>query len=593
MPGGGRMSRRMMLCAALAGALALAPQLTLPAGASPPPVGALTQLPGTLGCFTFDGYSEDGIATCTPARGVAEGESAIVSPDGAYVYAGSYRDPGAKLGAGVAIFSRNSLTGALTQLASPAGCLTADGSSVAGPGTCTKARALEQPGDGHDLAITADGRWAYLAAQNETKTYGGVLIFQRDPATGALTQLPGAAGCITRTGESQDGVGTCQPDATLLGPSGVTLSSDDRFLYLTDYDTPKRVHVFARDTSTGALSELQCISEAPAPPGCSTGRDVGNSEFLALSPDGTHAYSGDYQHGLSVLDRDPVSGLLTQKAGAAGCFSGNGLDDTGAATCAVGRVPYGTYTLLVSPNGQTLYDLGKEGVAIFHINADGSLTQLPGTAGCITLTGEDNTKAMTCAVGRAVAGSYGGALSPDGLSLYVSENDSVGGVGVFSLNPATGVATQLPGLLGCVTSSGGGGGTPLENPGECATGTGLETGYGMSVSPDGAFVYQATDRQSLGGHAIAGLAVYARQAQPFCSATSRAVAFQTPTPVRSPARRRPAIRSRASSSSDPPTARSRRSTRRRGRSPTPRRPATAGPTASPSRRATGRITPRP
>src|SRR5205809_5355865 len=72
------------------------------------PLGALTQLPGTAGCFTFDGASEDGAGTCAKARGIAEGESAAVSPDSANVYVGSYRDSGASLESGFAVFSRNS-----------------------------------------------------------------------------------------------------------------------------------------------------------------------------------------------------------------------------------------------------------------------------------------------------------------------------------------------------------------------------------------------------------------------------------------------------------------------------------------------------
>ena len=217
-----------------------------------------------------------------------------------------------------------------------------------------------------------------MVAQNKAP-HSAVMIFQRDPSTGALTQLAGAAGCISSDGSDQDGAGQCQIDPTLNRAVGISISSDDRFLYLTDYDSPKRVHVLARNTTTGALSEIECISEAPAPAGCATGRVLGNSEFVALSPDGMHAYGGDYQHGLSVFDRDPATGLLTQKAGAAGCITDNGKDDTGASTCAVARVVNGSYPILVAPNGAALYDPAglDHGFSVFHINGDGSLTQLP------------------------------------------------------------------------------------------------------------------------------------------------------------------------------------------------------------------------
>ena len=130
------------------------------------PLGDLTQLSGTAGCFMHNGASEDGAGTCSTARGLANGESAVVSPDGANVYVGSYPNNPATLGAGYAIFSRNTSSGALTQLAGTAGCLTTDGSSSAGAGTCTVARGLlTSSGDGHDMVFSSDGRWACAGVQ--------------------------------------------------------------------------------------------------------------------------------------------------------------------------------------------------------------------------------------------------------------------------------------------------------------------------------------------------------------------------------------------------------------------------------------------
>jgi hypothetical protein len=483
------------------------------------PLGAVTQLSGTAGCFTYTGTSEDGPGTCTRARGLATGESVAISPDGANVYALTGSDKFIPLEAGVVLFSRNPSTGALTQLSGTAGCLTPDGSSAAGPGTCTEARGFQHPGDFHDLVFTSDGRWAYMGANNDPTTHGGVLIFQRDPATGALTQLAGAAGCITTDGSSQDGAGTCQTDSTLNDGTGLSMSSDDRFLYVTDRGAiPWRVHVFARNTSSGALSEVQCISEAPAPAGCAPGRVLGFVDTLALSPAGTHAYSGDGFHGLSVFDRDPTTGLLTQKAGTAGCITDDCKDDTSTSTCAVGRVLYGTTSMAMSPDGATLYDSGNldHGFSAFHVNGDGTLNQLSGTGGCVTIDGKDNTGASTCAIGRAISNTGGLAISPDGATLYVggtSSSTPSGGFGVFSLDPTTGVATQLSGLPGCVTGDGSSNGTGTA--GQCTDGTALSQGGGLAVSPDGHSVYQAT-----GDANTAGLAAFAREAGPACQATS-------------------------------------------------------------------------
>jgi 6-phosphogluconolactonase (cycloisomerase 2 family) len=493
--------------------------LTVGVAQAAQPLGALTELSGTTGCFTFNGASEDGAGTCSQARGLAEGESAIVSPDGKNVYVGSYRDTSPVVEPGFAVFSRNSSTGALTQLAGTAGCLTPDGASTAGAGTCTKARGLiSNDGDGHDIAFSSDGRWAYIAAQNNVSGHGAVLIFQRDPATGALTQAAGTAGCITTDGASQDGAGMCQTDATLSEPQGVAMSSDDRFLYVTDYGTTNRIHVFARNTTTGALTDVQCLSEAVAPSGCTTGRTLGDSEYLTLSPNGRYAYSGDYFTGMSIFDRNPSSGLLTQKAGTAGCITTDGKDDAGNSTCAVGRQVKGNYPVLVSPNGTTLYNIdGSEGgFSVFHINADGTLSQLSGAAGCVTIDGKDSTGATTCTTARAVEDVYGGALSPDGGSLYVSNNSTPGGLAIFSLDQSTGVATQLSGLEGCITSDG----SSNAVAGQCTDGHALSEGYGMSVSPDGNSVYQATDDT---GRA-SGVAVFARETAPSCQSTSATTA---------------------------------------------------------------------
>ena len=485
------------------------------------PLGDLTQLSGTAGCFTHNGASEDGAGTCSTARGLADGESAVVSPDGANVYVGSYPNNPATLGAGYAIFSRNASSGALTQLAGTAGCLTTDGASSAGAGTCTVARGLlTSSGDGHDMVFSSDGRWAYAAADDAPAS---LMIFQRNTSTGALTQLSGTTGCITTDGSSQVGPGTCQTDSHLLDASGLTLSSDDKFLYVTGTGGSSQIEVFSRDATTGALTQIECIAQAPAPSGCSTGRVVGDSEFVALTPDGLHAYAGQYEDGISVFDRNPTTGLLTQKSGTSGCITNTGKDDTGTSTCAVGRDTKGTFPLLVAPNGKTLYVTGFTGFSTFRINSDGTLTQLSGTSGCTTSDGKDNTGASTCALGRAIDVPYGGAISPDGNTLYLSnDNSSTGGMAVFSLDPTTGVATQRSGLAGCITADGSSDGTV----GVCTNGRAMGDGYGMAVSPDGTSVYQATDADT-----NAGLAIYHAETAPVCKAASATTPFDNPVAV--------------------------------------------------------------
>jgi 6-phosphogluconolactonase (cycloisomerase 2 family) len=366
-------------------------------------------------------------------------------------------------------------------------------------------------GDGHDLAFTSDGRWAYMAAQ---VAHHGVVLFSRDPSTGVLTQLPGTQGCITSDGASQDGAGTCQTYANFHEPSAVTLSPDDRYLYVTDYSGPDGIKVFSRNTTTGALTAVQCVESSTPDAGCTQVRDAGNSNTFAISPDGQHAYSAFYpsgaSSGVSVFDRNASTGLLTQKAGAAGCLSDNGKDTNGAATCATGRGMIGAYGLTISPDGHTLY-VGAfsagGGMAIFHVGGDGSLSQLPGTAGCFSIDGSSSSGPNTCSVSRGTRSAYPPSIAPDGKTLYLpSEQSNDGGVAIFSLNPATGGATQLPGTAGCITQDGSSNGTPNQ----CTVGRTVSGGYSVAVSPDNAFVYLSANKS---------LAVdsFARQQGPSCS----------------------------------------------------------------------------
>jgi 6-phosphogluconolactonase (cycloisomerase 2 family) len=497
--------------------------LLLPAAASaaPPALGGLVPLPGTTGCF-----AATATGSCQAANGLFAAESATVSPDGKFVYAGSY-EIGGRSTPGLAAFARDPATGRLTQLPGATGCYTQDGSSQAAPDACTKVEGLGS-GDGRDFAISTDGRWAYMVNQGPANNAGAppasIVIFQRDPSTGALTQPAAPNGCISQDGASQDASNGCQTLSTIGDPNGITLSPDDRFAYVTDYGPTSGIHVLQRDPATGALTEVQCLSDASSPPaGCTAARRVGDVQSLVITPDGLHAYAANFNDGISILDRDPATGKLTQKTGAAGC-----IDDDGSGGCALGRALRGAYALAVSPDGHTLYvaAYSDNGVAILHINADGSLTQLAGTAGCATLTGDDGSGQglVTCAAGRALEHPYGDAVSPDGHTLYVTElppGSTRGGVAIFSIDPATGAITQLPGATGCITTDGTSNGVA----GTCAVGgPALAGAYTPSLSPDGSSLYVA----AYSGEALTTLAV---ERGPSCQAATASTAYQTPVSV--------------------------------------------------------------
>jgi 6-phosphogluconolactonase (cycloisomerase 2 family) len=510
---GAQVLKRMLL-------VAVAGLLALPAAASaaPPPVGGLTQLPGQLGCFTTMPSG-----SCQLATGIADAESAVVSPDGRYVYVGSYPTiSGTRREASLTAFSRDPATGELTQLSGTAGCYTADGSSQAGSNTCTKVEGLGS-GDGRDFVITSDGRWAYMV---NIAMPTSIVIFKRDPGTGVLSQPPAPGGCISRDGASQDGPGMCLALATINDPVGISISADDRFVYVTDVGNHS-IHVLSRDGATGALAETQCLSDQASPPsGCASARVIGDAQSVVISPDGRHAYTTQFGTGISVFDRDPGTGALTQKPGSAGCITDSGNDNTGAATCAIGRVLNGAYSISLDPvNGRTLYvtAYNDKGIATFHVGADGALTQLPGPAGCITLTGQDNTRSLTCAAGRALEGPYGVTISPDDRTLYATEltnGRTEGGIAVFSIDPSTGALTQLPGAAGCLTVDGASNGVANA----CGFGIALGAANQPIISPDGRSVYVASE----GGQSVT---IFNVESAPTCHPTTASAPYQTPATI--------------------------------------------------------------
>src|SRR3954451_6237448 len=126
------------------GLAALAVLLLLPATAWA--VGELVQKGGTAGCV-----SETGTAgACQNGKALGEAQNLVLSADGKSVYVAS-------ASGGVAILDRNTTTGALTQKAGTAGCVSEDGSGA----TC-------QNGNGLDTAIgvaaSADGKSAYVGS---------------------------------------------------------------------------------------------------------------------------------------------------------------------------------------------------------------------------------------------------------------------------------------------------------------------------------------------------------------------------------------------------------------------------------------------
>lgn len=202
---------------------------------------------------------------------------------------------------------------------------------------------------------------------------------------------------------------------------------------------------------------------------CSPATALSGVGAVTVSPDGRNAYAASYlSDAVTVFDRGP-DGTLTQKPGLAGCVS-----DSGAGPCVDGTALVDAEAVAVSPDGLSVYVVssGSNAVAVFDRAVDGTLTQKAGAAGCVWASAIG-----PCASGDALSDPLSVAVSPDGTSVYVASLTS-DAVAIFDRS-ASGALTQD----GCVSE-------PAAAP--CAGGRGLNGAIEITVSPEGQSVYVAS-----------------------------------------------------------------------------------------------------
>lgn len=345
-------------------------------------------------------------------------------------------------------------TGDLLQKPGAAGCL-----SMAG--FCSPVAAVNGPAS---IAVSPDGQNAYVANTDSD----AVTILDRG-GDGTLVQKPGQAGC-----KSDTGAGRCG-DATALDlATSVAVSPDGDSVYVAS-ETSDAVAVFDR-TRDGRLIQkpglLACISDDGDGP-CADGTALDAPESVTVSSDGESVYvASSLSDSVAVFDR-AGDGSLDQKSGTAGCIS-----NTGAGPCADGTALDFANAVTVSPDGESAYvaSVSSGAVTVFDRAEDGTLTQKPGTAACISETG-----AGRCREGAGFARPRSVTVSPDGLSVYAAASSSAS-VAVFDRTP-NGRLIQKRTASGCISDDGA-------EP--CADATGLGSPESVAVSPDGQSVYVAS-----------------------------------------------------------------------------------------------------
>jgi DNA-binding beta-propeller fold protein YncE len=425
-----------------------------------PRSGTLSQLPGGRGCL-FDRSAKSagcGVARALKGPGPFMGSGAIaVSPDGKNVYVASSKSDA------IAIFKRNARTGTLTQPPGTGGCIAVKG------GGCATAVGLDGP---NSVAVSPDGLNVYATSRASNT----ISVFHRNRSTGALSQLPGAAGCTSGLP-----VPVCASGRALVGPDVVIVSPDGVNVYVGSF-FGNAVAVFDRDRASGALTQpgdsTGCIAEAIA--GCTLGLALGAPEGMAISGDGANVYvASALSNAVAVLARDQSTGTLTQATNGSGCVVNSTL--TG---CTTGVQLSGANAVAFNPGGDVyVTSLFSNSVTSFGRSSSGGLTQKKGTFGCLVYL-----RATGCSFGRALVAPEGLAISPDGANVYVAAF-STGAIDVLARGKKSGTVNQLPGRAGCLA--------PRSVSG-CTRARALRGVSSIALSPDGRYLYST----SFGSNAV-------------------------------------------------------------------------------------------
>jgi 6-phosphogluconolactonase (cycloisomerase 2 family) len=241
-------------------------------------------------------------------------------------------------------------------------------------------------------------------------------------------------------------------EVTGLGSTeSLAVSPDSKHVYVAA-DSSDAIGVFTRDILTGALTLHSIVTHPP---------DLFGVDGVTVSPDGQHVYTATSgTSNLAVFERDDVTGALTF-----------------IESHSSGSVPalFTAFDVAVTPDGDHVYVTSINGDALVGFSRD-------------DLTGE------LAHIGQAVDGQLGTdgldgvrdlVVSPDGQHVYTAaQNDNA--VAVFSRDAGTGVLTFVEAHFDDVDGV-----------------DGLKLARGITISPDGQYVYVAGEL---------GVAVFSRNA---------------------------------------------------------------------------------
>lgn len=220
---------------------------------------------------------------------------------------------------------------------------------------------------------------------------------------------------------------------------------------------------------------------------CADGRGLIGAEALALSPDGTFAYTYSYDNGrVATLARD-ASGALSQANSTGACIGPSSLNTDCNSARYPGTGSDSAHAIAISPDGRFVFTVGyaEPIVGVFSRDATtGELTELAATAGCTSHDGSDVNGDPSCATFAPLDHLQAVAVSPDGNFVYVSGDTATGGgITAYSVG-AAGALTPLASPDGCLKS------TALT---DCTVARYARDIYDIALSPDGHTLYGVDD----------------------------------------------------------------------------------------------------
>lgn len=307
--------------------------------------------------------------------------------------------------------------------------------------------------DAYSIVVSTDGKFVYTVGYGDN----AVVVFRRDGTTGKLTFVE------FLKDEGTDGSGNLVDG--LAGPDWVTLSPDDKHVYITSFWNSALV-VFSRDVITGKLTFVEVLKDGGLDGSGNLIDGLNGAYFVTVSADGKHTYvASGSDNAVGVFSRDETTGKLTFVE----VLKDDGIDGSGNVIDGLEK----SISVTVSSDGKHVYACGLDdnAVAVFSRNiSTGRLT-------FVEALKDDGTDGL----GTLIDGLNGAifvSVSPDGSHVFVAGR-SDDAVAVFSRDSTSGRLAFVEFLQDGGTDSFG---NLIE---------GIDRAISITVSSDGNHVYVA------------------------------------------------------------------------------------------------------